>query len=149
VREIFHGGTLAPEEFIGFLLIIFQLMAPIKDISSVNNRIQEASVASDRIFQIIDAKPDIYDKPNAVEKNTFDNSIELKNVNFSYNEDRIILNNVNLKINKNEKIAVVGQSGVGKSTLIDIIPRFYDAVSGEILIDGINNKDIKLTSLRN
>jgi len=147
-KEIFHGGSLAPEEFIGFLLIIFQLMAPIKDISSVNNRIQEASVASDRIFQIIDAKPDIFDKPDAIEKNTFDDSIELKNVSFSYNDDRIILNNVNLKINKNEKIAVVGISGVGKSTLIDIIPRFYDSTSGDILIDGINNKDIKLTSLR-
>jgi subfamily B ATP-binding cassette protein MsbA len=148
-REIFSGGTLAPEEFIGFLIIIFQLMAPIKDISTVNNRIQESSAAADRIFEILDTKPEIYNAPDAISKDSFDNCIEFKNVSFQYDEsDKLILNNIDLKINKNEKLAIVGLSGVGKSTFIDLIPRFYDVTSGEILIDGINIKKLKLESLR-
>lgn len=148
-REIFLGNGMAPEEFLGFLIIIFQLMTPIKDISSVNNRIQESSAAADRIFEIIDTEPEIYDKENAVELNEFKDSIEFKNVSFRYDEDRTILNSVSLKIKKMDKVAVVGLSGVGKSTFVDLIPRFYDVTSGEILIDGINIKDIKLKSLRN
>ncbi len=148
-REIFAGGSLAPEEFIGFLLIIFQLMTPIKELSTVNNRVQESSAAARRIFEILDTKPDIYDVPDAIVKAGFDNSIDMKNVMFRYNEDeKIILDNVNLKIKKNEKIAIVGLSGVGKSTLVDLLPRFYDVTSGEVLIDGINVKKITMASLR-
>jgi subfamily B ATP-binding cassette protein MsbA len=149
-REIFMGGGMAPEEFLGFLIIIFQLMTPIKDLSSVNNRIQESSAAADRIFEILDTKPEIFDAENAVEMNDFKDSIEFKNVSFCYDEDdKVILNNVSLKIKKMEQVAVVGLSGVGKSTFVDLIPRFYDVTSGEILIDGINIKNIKLKSLRN
>lgn len=149
-REIFAGGGLRPEEFIGFLIIIFQLMTPIKDISSVNNRIQESSAAAKRIFQIIDAKSEIYDLPGAMEKSDFENCIEFKNVSFSYDpDDKIILDDINLKINKFEKIAIVGLSGVGKSTLVDLLPRFYDPTAGEIFIDGVDIKNIKLHSLRN
>ncbi len=148
-KEIFSGNSLAPEEFIGFLLIIFQLMSPIKDISSVSNRIQESYASAMRIFEIIDAKPEIYDNPNAQEKKSFDKSIEFRNVSFTYNTpDRMILDNINFNIAKNENIAIVGSSGAGKSTLVDLLPRFYDATSGEILVDGVNIKDIKLGSLR-
>jgi subfamily B ATP-binding cassette protein MsbA len=148
-REIFAQSTLAPEEFIGFLLIIFQLMTPIKELSTINNRMQESSAAANRVFEILDTKPDIYDNPEAEEIKGFNNEIEMRNVCFSYNEEDLILNDVNLKIQKNEKIAIVGLSGVGKSTLVDLMPRFYDVSSGEILIDGINIKNITLTSLRN
>lgn len=149
-REIFSGSSLAPEEFIGFLLIIFQLMAPIKDFSSVSNRIQESYASANRIFEIIDAKPDIYDRPGAKDKTGFENNIEFKNVGFTYNTpDRMILDDINFKISKNENIAIVGLSGAGKSTMVDLLPRFYDASSGNILIDGENIKDIKLKSLRN
>ncbi len=148
-REIFTGGGLRPEEFIGFLIIIFQLMSPIKDISSVNNRIQESSAAAKRIFQILDTKPEIYDIPDAVTLNGFNDSIEFKNVSFSYDEDdKIVLNKINLNIKKNEKLAIVGLSGVGKSTFVDLLPRFYDPTGGEISVDGINIKNIKLSSLR-
>lgn len=148
-REIFSGGTLAPEEFIGFLIIVFQLMAPIKDISTVNNRVQESSAAADRIFEILDTKPEIYDAPDAIEKKSINDSIEFRNVSFKYDEwDKVILDNINIKIYKNEKLAIVGLSGGGKSTFVDLIPRFYDVTSGEILIDGINVKKIKLASLR-
>jgi ATP-binding cassette, subfamily B, bacterial MsbA len=153
-REIFAGSSLAPEEFIGFLIIIFQLMAPIKDLSSVSNRIQESYAAASRIFEIIDAEPDIYDSPNAVTKNSFNSAIEFKDVSFSYSNEqqgnggKMVLDNVNLMINKNEKLAIVGLSGVGKSTLVDLIPRFYEATSGEIIIDGINIKELEMKSLR-
>jgi ATP-binding cassette, subfamily B, bacterial MsbA len=149
-REIFSGGSLAPEEFIGFLLIIFQLMVPIKDFSTVSNRIQESYASAKRIFDIIDAEPDIYDKPGAKDKEGFESEIEFRNVSFTYTtNDKMILEDVNLKIRKNENIAVVGLSGAGKSTLADLLPRFYDVTSGEILIDGIDIKDLKLKSLRN
>jgi len=149
-KEIFSGNSLAPEEFIGFLLIIFQLMSPIKDFSSVSNRIQESYASANRIFEIIDAKPDIEDKPNAKDKSGFDSSIEFKNVSFTYNSvDRMILDNVNIKIAKNENIAIVGLSGAGKSTMVDLLPRFYDATSGDIQIDGESIKDLKISSLRN
>src|SRR4030095_14774076 len=148
-KEIFAGNSLAPEEFIGFLIIIFQLMAPIKDISSVANRIQESYASANRIFEIIDAKPEIYDKPSAINKSSFDSSIEFKNVSFKYSEDdRLILDNINLKISKNENIAIVGLSGVGKSTMVDLLPRFYDAVSGKIMLDGVDITDFTLRSLR-
>jgi subfamily B ATP-binding cassette protein MsbA len=148
-REIFTGGSLAPEEFIGFLLIIFQLMVPIKDFSTVSNRIQESYASAKRIFDIIDAEPDIYDKPGAKDKTGFDSEIEFKNVSFTYTTtDKMILDNINIKIKKNENIAIVGLSGAGKSTMVDLLPRFYDVTSGEIIIDGINIKDINLNSLR-
>jgi len=149
-REIFTGGSLAPEEFIGFLLIIFQLMVPIKDFSTVSNRIQESYASAKRIFDIIDAEPDIYDKPGAKDKAGFESEIEFKNVSFTYTTpDKMILDNINIKIKKNENIAIVGLSGAGKSTMVDLLPRFYDVSSGEIIIDGVNIKDIKLKSLRN
>lgn len=147
---VFTSGQLAPEEFLGYLVIVFQIMTPIKDMSSVNNRIQESSVATRRIFEILDTNPDIFDSEKAFEKETFNESIEFVNVSFKYDEDdKFVLKDVNLKISRNEKIAIVGLSGVGKSTLVDLIPRFYDVTSGKILIDGINIKDIKLSSLRN
>ncbi|MCI0716114.1 MAG: ABC transporter ATP-binding protein/permease [Chlorobi bacterium] len=148
-REIFTGGSLAPEEFIGFLIIIFQLMAPIKDLSTVSNRIQESYAAASRIFEIVDAKPDVYDTPKSADKRDFTNAIEFKNVSFGYDSgEKLILDNINLTIRKNERIALVGLSGVGKSTMVDLLPRFYDVTGGEILIDGVNIKDIKLKSLR-
>jgi subfamily B ATP-binding cassette protein MsbA len=148
-REILLGSTLNPEEFIGFLIIIFQLMTPIKDLSTVNNRIQEASAAAKRVFEILDLKSDITEKPGAITKLAFENEIEFRNVSFSYEQDgRLILDNINLKIKKFEKIAIVGLSGVGKSTFVDLLPRFFDVTSGSIFIDGTNIKDIKLNSLR-
>jgi subfamily B ATP-binding cassette protein MsbA len=148
--EIFTTGNLAPEEFIGFMVIVFQLMTPIKDLSTVNNRIQESAAAAKRIFEIIDTNPEIYDKENAIDKAGFEDSIEFRNVSFRYDEDeKTILDDLSIKVRKNEKLAVVGLSGVGKSTFVDLIQRFYDVSSGEILIDRINIKDIKISSLRN
>ena len=153
---IYYGGvlvlqenTLKASEFLGFLFAIFQLMPPIKELSSVNNRIQESSAAGDRIFEILDTKPKISDSENSILLDKFKKLIVFKNVNFVY-EDSVepVLNDISLSVNKGEIIALVGPSGGGKSTLVDLIPRFYDPTSGEIIIDDINVKDIKIQSLR-
>jgi subfamily B ATP-binding cassette protein MsbA len=153
---IYYGGllvieknTLSASQFLGFLFAIFQLMPPIKELSSVNNRIQEASAAADRIFEILDTQPSIKDSTNAIELNYFKSKLEFKNVSFKYEDSEDwVLNNVSFTANKGEIIAFVGPSGGGKSTLVDLIPRFYDPTSGEILIDGIDIKNFTLKSLR-
>jgi len=148
-REIFAGSELKPEEFIGFLIIIFQLMPPIKDFSAVANRINESYAASKRVFEILDTESDIKEPPDSLNFDTFSYAIEFQHVTFKYNSSDIaVLDDINLTINKNEKIAIVGLSGAGKSTLIDLIPRFYDVTSGAIFVDGIDIKNIKLSSLR-
>jgi len=153
---IYYGGvlvlqenTLKASEFLGFLFAIFQLMPPIKELSSVNNRIQESSAAGDRIFEILDTKPAIRDHENSRPIEKFQKSLVFENVNFSY-EDSVesVLNDINFSVAKGEILALVGPSGGGKSTLVDLIPRFFDPTSGKIFIDGIDVKDIKIQSLR-
>jgi ATP-binding cassette, subfamily B, bacterial MsbA len=153
---IYYGGilvlqqqTLEASEFLGFLFAIFQMMPPIKELSTVNNRIQESSAAADRVFEILDTSPSIKDSPNAVELKDFKKDITFENVNFAYEDStESVLKDVNIHLIKGEIIALVGPSGGGKSTLVDLIPRFYDPVAGRILIDGINIKQIKLENLR-
>lgn len=147
-RQIFVSHTLAPEEFLGFLFIIFQLIVPIKNLASVNNRIQESSASGERIFEILDHPVEVKESANPIKLKDFKNSIEIINAYFSYDSSKEILRDINLSIKKSEIVAIVGQSGVGKSTLADLIARFYDLTKGEILIDGINLKDLSIDSLR-
>lgn len=142
-------GTLKASEFLGFLFAIFSLMPPVKELSSINNRIQESSAAGDRIFSILDIEPSIKDEPDSQPLNEFNNTVEFKNVSFHYDDsDELILKDINLSIKKGEIIAFVGSSGAGKTTLVDLIPRFFDPTSGAIFIDGTDIKKIKLSSLR-
>ncbi len=153
---IYYGGvlvlvdkTLNASEFLGFLFAIFQMMPPIKELGSVNNRIQEASAAADRVFEIIDIEPEIKNKPNALELNSFKDEIVFKNISFKYEDsDVIVLDNLNFSVKRGEIVALVGPSGGGKSTLADLIPRFYDPTDGQIIIDGNNIKDVTIESLR-
>lgn len=153
---IYYGGVLVLQhnslkaaEFLGFLFAIFQLMPPIKELSTVNNRIQESSAAADRIFEILDTKPSIVDSVGAVEIKEFKNTISFDHLYFHYDDgDDIVLHDINFEVKKGEIIALVGPSGGGKSTLVDMIPRFYDPTSGRILIDGKDIRDIKINSLR-
>jgi len=147
-REILVHNQLKPEEFLGFLFILFQLIVPIKNLATVGNRIQQSAASGERIFEILDYPVEVMDSNNSLDFKNFDETIELKNVSFFYNRDKLILENINLKINKSEKVAVVGASGGGKSTLADLISRFYDVTSGEILIDDVNIKNIRIESLR-
>jgi len=153
---IYYGGVLVLQynalkasEFLGFLFAIFQLMPPIKELSTVNNRIQESSAAGDRIFEILDTHPNIQDEPKAVHVDKFKTVIEFSHINFHYEDSvELVLNDINFTVNKGEIIALVGPSGGGKSTLVDLIPRFYDPINGKILIDGIDIKNIKIQDLR-
>jgi len=153
---IYYGGvlvlvdkTLNASQFLGFLFAIFQMMPPIKELGSVNNRIQEASAAADRVFEIIDIEPLIKNKTNAVELNDFNDEIVFKNISFKYEDsDVVVLDNLNFSVKRGEIVALVGPSGSGKSTLADLIPRFYDPTDGQIIIDGNNIKDVTIESLR-
>jgi len=153
---IYYGGilvlvdkTLNASQFLGFLFAIFQMMPPIKELGSVNNRIQEASAAADRIFEITDIEPHIKNSPDAVDLVDFKDLITFKDVSFKYSDGEVnVLDNINFTVKRGEIVALVGPSGGGKSTLADLIPRFYDPTSGNILIDGLNIKNLTIESLR-
>jgi len=151
---VFFGGKLSLEgnglkgsEFIFYIGIFYTLLDPIKRFSRSLSDIQKGQVSAERIFELLDTAVLIEDKENAVEFHEFKDKIEFKNVSFGY-ADKNIIQNFNLTINKGESVALVGHSGSGKSTLANLITRFYDVREGEILIDGINIKDIQLKSYR-
>jgi subfamily B ATP-binding cassette protein MsbA len=147
--QVLQEGTLSASQFMGFLIVIFQLMRPIKNLSTVNNRIQEASAAADRVFEILDTVPDIQNVQGATELSEFKDIISLNEVSFKYEEsEEWVLNKISFNVNRGEIIALVGPSGGGKSTLVDLIPRFHDPVNGEILIDGMDIKKVMIESLR-
>jgi subfamily B ATP-binding cassette protein MsbA len=149
--QVLELGTMRASEFLTFLIAIFQIMPPVKELTSVNNRIQESTSAAKRVFEILDIEPDIKEAPNAIELKEFKDEIVFENVWFSYNGTKngdFILKGINLKVKKGEILAIVGPSGAGKSTLVDLIPRFYDPTEGRILIDGIDLRMIKIKSLR-
>jgi len=153
---IYYGGvlvlqnsTLKASEFLGFLFAIFQMMPPIKELSSVNSRIQEASGAAERVFEILDTQPNIKNPPAPLVIKSFEDSITFENVFFTYDDsEEPVLQNINFTVQKGEVLALVGPSGGGKSTLVDLIPRFYDPIQGRILLDGIDIKNISIESLR-
>jgi subfamily B ATP-binding cassette protein MsbA len=153
---MYYGGmlvlkgqnTLSPEEFIGYIVVFSQIINPAKELTTALYNIQRGMASVERINVILSAENNIIETQNPKEINRFDSSIEFKNVSFKY-QDIYVLKNINLKIEKGKTIALVGQSGSGKSTLVDLLPRFYDIEEGEIFIDGINIKELKIKSLRN
>ena len=153
---IYFGGqlvlfdkTLKPSEFLVFLMAIFQMMPPIKELSSVNNRIQESSAAADRVFEILDTEPRIKNVENPLPLNDFNDTIEFQNVSFHYDDsEELVLDTINLKVKKGNVIAIVGSSGAGKTTMVDLLPRFYDPTGGKVLFDGTDIKSARLEDLR-
>jgi subfamily B ATP-binding cassette protein MsbA len=142
-----QSGSLDAANFIGYIAIFSQVMRPAKAISDSFSSIHSGIAAGERVLQLIDEKPLIVDAPDAVAINEFTDSIEFKQVSFAY-QDREVLSDINLKIPKGKTIALVGPSGGGKSTLMDLIPRFIEPQSGEILIDGKNIQKVTVNSLR-
>lgn len=142
-----QNSELAPADFIAYIAIFSQVMRPAKAITDSFSNIHSGLAAGERVLELIDTKPQVVDKPDAITAPAFSKSIEFKNVSFGYT-DRVVLDNINFSIEKGKTVALVGPSGGGKSTISDLIPRFYDVDSGAILFDGQDIRDLKLDSLR-
>ena len=155
IAILWYGGTevlsntssLQPDEFMGYIVLFYTVLNPIKLITTSYYNIQKGEASAERIMQVLNTENSIKDKPNAIVKNTFESQIEFKNISFKYKKE-YVLKDFSLTIKKGETVALVGQSGSGKSTLANLITRFYDVNKGDILIDGINIKDITKKSLR-
>lgn len=142
-----HADGLTPDGFITYILFFTQVINPSKSLSSAYYNTKRGSAAIERIEEIIEAPNVILENNNPVLFPSFEHSIEFKNVSFAYN-DVNVLHDINLKLEKGKTVALVGSSGSGKSTLADLVPRFHDVTSGEILVDGVNIKDYSINSLR-
>ena len=147
-RDVLVTQSISSEDFLRFILLLFSLFQPLKNLTNVVNELQNGLASADRVFAIMDIDSDIKDTNNAVEIVDLKESLSFNQVSFSYGEKNDkVLNNINFKINKGEIIALVGPSGAGKSTLVDLIPRFYDTLDGSIKIDNKNIKELKFSSL--
>ena len=154
VIVLWFGGILVLDNqaltgpmFIYYLTILYTIINPLKDFSKATYNIPKGLASMERIDKILNAENPIKEKPNPVPVKSFEHSIEFRDVSFKYNE-KWVLRHINLTIEKGKTVALVGQSGGGKSTLVDLIPRYYDVQEGDVLIDGVNVKDMGLHDLR-
>lgn len=141
------GNALSGEAFIGFVIVFSQLIRPVQGIATAHSNINKGLAAKERIDEILNATNPITDQKDAQEFKEFKDKIEFKNVSFTY-ETEVVLKNISFTIPKGKTIALVGQSGSGKSTIADLIPRFYDVTEGEILVDGIPMRKLKAFDIR-
>ena len=156
VIVLWFGGTLilsnnspiSAATFIYYLTILYSIINPLKEFSKASYSIPRGLASMERIDAILNAENPIADGEKGIEIPEMKEGIEYKNLTFSYDGERDVLKNINLKIEKGKTVALVGQSGSGKSTMVDLIPRYYDVEQGEITIDGVNVKDMKVKSLR-
>ena len=141
-------GSMSAAGFIAFIAAFSQITRPVRAFIDQFANINQGVAAGERIFAIIDAQPEIVDKADAVEFEGLKEKVEFRNVHFSYDGSREVIGGISFEIRKGETVALVGPSGGGKSTLSELVPRFYDASSGDILIDGRSIRDYKQESLR-
>ncbi len=144
---VLNKGTLDGSTFIVFIAVFTQILQPTKAIAAAVTHFQRGIASGERVFEIIDIKPAIANKPDPVILESFEKEIEFKNVSFSYGSKKV-LDDVSFKVEKGKTIALVGPSGGGKSTLANLVPRFYDPDEGEVLIDGISLKEYDYKSIR-
>ena len=142
-------GSMTAGSFASFVTSLLLLYKPVKTLGNTLTNIQNIFVALGRVFELFDIEPQLKDRKDALELCGLTDSIIFENINFEYVENRPVLKNFNLKVNKGETIAIVGNSGGGKSTLVNLLPRFYDVTSGALLLDGVNIKNFSMNSLRN
>ncbi len=141
------GNSLVASDLLTYIMLFAMIINPAKSLSTNISNIQKGIGAIDRIEEILKAPVMVEEAIDSISLNGFENKIELKNVSFAYN-DKLVLENINLSVSKGQTIALVGSSGSGKSTMVDLIPRFHDVVDGEILIDNVNIKKYQIKSLR-
>jgi subfamily B ATP-binding cassette protein MsbA len=144
---VLNNSSLSGPTFIYYLVILYSIINPLKEFSKAGYNIPKGLASMERVDKILMAEVAIKDPEHPKELNGFNHQIEFRHVSFSYGE-QWVLRDINLVIEKGKTVALVGQSGSGKSTLVDLIPRYYDTVEGEILIDGINVKDLRIHDLR-
>ena len=148
--SVLEDGTMKSEDFIKFILLLFAMLQPIRKLANVNVLFQNGIAAAERVFTIFDNEDKIQESNTPVKIDSFKKSINFKNVNFKYeNNNNTILEDINFEIIKGQTIAIVGKSGAGKTTLTDLLPRFYDPTDGDIFVDSLNLKDLALKDLRN
>ena len=151
---LYYGGymvlvdkSLASTAFIGYIALAYTILTPAKNISKASYQVKTGLAAAERVFSLLEQENTIINHPNAIKKTTFETSISIQNINFKYEEENV-LKNFSLQIPKGKTVALVGQSGSGKSTIANLLTRFYDVQEGTIKIDGVDIKDINLMSLR-
>ncbi len=142
------NNLATPGTFFAFLTALIAAYDPVKGVSDLNSIIQRGMAAATRVFTLLDVKPEIADSPNATDLSPFKNTIEFKNLSFSYDKKNVVLSNINLNVTAGEVLAIVGPSGSGKTTLTNLIPRFLEVMNGSIQIDGKCIKDVTVSSLR-
>jgi subfamily B ATP-binding cassette protein MsbA len=147
-RQVLVHEALAPDMFITFVICLFSLVKPIKELGQVNNGIQEGMAAAQRIFAVLDAEPETTDATAGYPLTDVRGRVEFEQVSFAYQAGVPVLRDVSLTVEPGEVVALVGSSGAGKSTLVDLIPRFYEPSAGRILIDGKDIRDLSLETLR-
>lgn len=140
-------GDSTPGTFFSFLTALLMLYAPIRDLSKVNLEVQEGLAAASRVYEILDKQSDIKEDEDAIPLPPISKGIEFRNVSFRYGKETV-LNNISLYVHVGEILAIVGMSGAGKTSLVNLLPRFYDVEQGQILIDGIDIRKVTLKSLR-
>lgn len=140
-------GSLTPGSFIAFLAIFSQVIRPAKAMVNSFTNIQRCQAAGERILEVIDTPIQVEDRQNATEMKSFNDKIEFNNIQFGYSE-KVVLNDISFVLPKGKTVALIGPSGVGKSTIADLLPRFYDVQNGFITIDGVDIRDYKMESLR-
>lgn len=147
--KVVMSGGLSFGVFILFFGSIMSIISPIKKLGNVHALIQQALAANERIYDVLDAPITVQEKPNAVAIGELKNSIAIKNVDFHYSEDSgIVLTDINLEVRKGEIVAIVGPTGTGKTTLVNLIPRFYDPLRGVVVMDDVDVKNVTFQSLR-
>jgi ATP-binding cassette, subfamily B, bacterial MsbA len=146
-NQILHH-VLTTGGFVSFVYALIKMYEPVKRLTGVNNAFQQAVGASEKVFEFLDLHSEIIEKPGAISLPPFEKEIVFENVHFDYGSGSALLRDVNLRIGKGEVIAIVGSSGAGKTSLANLIPRFYDVTAGRILVDGHDIRDVTVRSLR-
>ena len=146
--HLINSGIMTAGSFASFVTSLLLLYKPVKTLGNTLTNIQNIFVAMGRVFELFDVKPEITDAPDAIEMKSLDRDIKFENVEFEYVKDVPVIKNLNLTVNKNETLAIVGNSGGGKSTLVNLLPRFYDIKSGSIKFDDVDIRKFTLDSLR-